>query len=98
MHSLRQHRGHNTELAHVGVPALQEIVDTAIETRDATKRSLFAQLWQRFQDWRAYRHSVQELSTLDDRILSDIGIHRPEIRLLSRQLVSKRRGAGFRQM
>lgn len=98
MHSLRQHRGHNTELAHVGVPALQEIVDTAIEPRDAGRRGFFAQLRQRFQDWRAYRHSVRELSTLDDRILDDIGIHRPEIRLISRQLVSQRRGQGFRQM
>ena len=98
MHSLRQHRGHNTELAHVGVPALQEMVDTAIETRDAGKRSFFARLRQRFQDWRAYRHSVHELSTLDDRTLNDIGIHRPEIRSISRQLVSKRRGQGFRHM
>ncbi len=98
MHSLRQHRGHNTELARVGVPALQEIVDTAIETRDAGKRGFFAQLRQRFQDWRAYRLSVNELSFLDDRILNDIGIQRPEIRMVSRQLVAKRRGQGFRQM
>jgi uncharacterized protein YjiS (DUF1127 family) len=98
MHTLRQHPGHNTELAQLGVPALQKIVDAAIDARDAFGHNLVGLIRQRFQDWRAYRQSVRELSALDDRILEDIGVHRLEIRAACRQVIAKRRGEACRSM
>lgn len=38
----------------------------------------------RFNDWRSYRRTVAELSTLSDRELQDIGISRADIRAIAR--------------
>lgn len=37
-----------------------------------------------FAEWRKYRSAVRELSTLDDRSLSDIGLNRAMIREAAR--------------
>ncbi len=37
-----------------------------------------------FAQWRRYRSAVRELSALDDRILSDIGLNRSLIRQAAR--------------
>jgi uncharacterized protein YjiS (DUF1127 family) len=41
--------------------------------------SLFEALARRFADWRARQRAYEELSSLDDRSLADIGITRSEI-------------------
>lgn len=38
--------------------------------------------------WRRYRDAVRELSSLDDRELSDIGINRDDIYAIARQHAS----------
>ena len=44
--------------------------------------------------WRRYRDAVRELSQLNDRELSDIGIRRGDIEFIVRQPVTpRRRGA-----
>jgi uncharacterized protein YjiS (DUF1127 family) len=40
---------------------------------------------QKFSAWRRYRDAVRELSSLNDRELSDIGINRDEIVAIARQ-------------
>jgi uncharacterized protein YjiS (DUF1127 family) len=42
-----------------------------------------AKLIRLFRSWRAYEHSMHELSRLDDRELADIGLTRSEIRAVA---------------
>ena len=39
----------------------------------------------RYKDWRSYRRTVNELSMLSNRELSDLGISRGEIRFVARR-------------
>jgi uncharacterized protein YjiS (DUF1127 family) len=41
-------------------------------------------LIQAFAEWRKYRIAVRELASLDDRLLSDIGLNRTTIRQAAR--------------
>ncbi len=41
-------------------------------------------LVQAFAEWRKYRTAVRELASLDDRMLSDIGLNRTTIRQAAR--------------
>jgi len=43
-----------------------------------------AKLIRLFRAWRGYARSVRELSTLSDRELADIGVHRSEIPAVAR--------------
>lgn len=38
-----------------------------------------------FRNWRRYRSTVAELNRLSNRELSDLGIHRADIRAVARQ-------------
>lgn len=47
-------------------------------------------LWKRFENWRTYRTTVNELSRLSDRELNDIGISRSMIRSVAMNEVNDR--------
>lgn len=42
---------------------------------------------QEFRNWRRYRSTVAELNSLSNRELSDLGIHRADIRAIAKQSV-----------
>jgi uncharacterized protein YjiS (DUF1127 family) len=42
-----------------------------------------------FAEWRKYRSAIRELSALDDRILSDIGLNRTAIREAARTVAGR---------
>ncbi|WP_430245082.1 DUF1127 domain-containing protein [Neorhizobium sp. DAR64861/K0K2] len=46
------------------------------------------QAWQRYINWNSNRIALQALCSLDDRMLKDIGITRPQLRLAKDQGVS----------
>lgn len=43
-----------------------------------------AKLIRLFRSWRSYQRSMRELSALNDRELTDIGLNRAEIRAVAR--------------
>jgi uncharacterized protein YjiS (DUF1127 family) len=45
-------------------------------------------LTEKLNAWRRYRDAVRELSSLNDRELSDIGINRDDIRAIAREHAS----------
>lgn len=57
-------------------------------------RSRLVSAFARFEDWlerrRTFNTTVAQLSQLDDRILSDIGLERGDIPHVARQLMDKR--------
>jgi uncharacterized protein YjiS (DUF1127 family) len=55
--------------------------------------SLFEALARRFADWRARQRAYEELSSLDDRSLADIGITRSDIPFLLSQPAERAPGS-----
>jgi uncharacterized protein YjiS (DUF1127 family) len=55
--------------------------------------TLFAALARRFADWRARQRAYEELSSLDDRSLADIGITRSDIPFLLSQPAGQSSGS-----
>lgn len=56
------------------------------EIRDTSRlETLLTRLRERFQTWKIYRRTLDELRMLDDRELDDIGIHRADIRRIARE-------------
>ena len=55
--------------------------------------TLFEALARRFADWRARQRAYEELSSLDDRSLADIGITRSDIPFLLSQPAGQSAGS-----
>ena len=46
---------------------------------------MFKNVKKKYRNWRTYRHTVNELSRLSDRDLTDLGIGRADIRAVARR-------------
>lgn len=56
------------------------------EIRDTSRiDTLLAHLRQRYQSWKIYRSTLEELQMLSDRELDDIGISRFDVRRVARE-------------
>jgi uncharacterized protein YjiS (DUF1127 family) len=49
----------------------------------ATISAVFHHIGERFQAWRERERAISELSSLDDRLLADIGLQRSDIPFIS---------------
>jgi uncharacterized protein YjiS (DUF1127 family) len=74
-----------TTSVRTGIPRLSFSHRSSKEGPEVLERRNKMNVMKSYNNWRAYRNSVTELSSLSNRSLADLGIARNDIRALARK-------------